>query len=58
MALLAERIIPGKDGAVSLMRRLELNFTRRLLEIDLMFEKSRINAGAEGFSPREQQQSG
>lgn len=42
VALLAERIISGKDDAV-LQSRQELNLGRRLLEMDLLFEKSRIS---------------
>lgn len=37
MALLAEHTIPGKDNAVPLQSRPELNFTRRLLEMDFDF---------------------
>lgn len=41
VALLAEHIVPGKDDAV-LRSRQELSLGRRLLEMDLLFEKSRI----------------
>ena len=43
VALLAERVTSGKDDAVPLQSRRDLNFGRRLLEMDLMFEKSRIS---------------
>lgn len=37
MALLAELTIPGRGDAVPLQSRPELNFTRRLLEMDFDF---------------------